>query len=955
MAAVAVDLETRRRRSRWVGGLAGALAAVVGTLAYLGWELGAVWMTSYVRGLPTQKPATAIVVLLCGAGLALRIAGRPRSPSSRLGAGLALLSTVVCVGILLERTTGLDTGFGWLGGVRRGVPVVQVVVAFSLLDLAIVTLHARGSWWTVGEVAGLGGLAIAVLALLGYLFDAPAMYAGNPTLPSEGMAIPTALAATAIGIGLQLARPDRGLVELLLRDDLGGREARRWTLPLLSVPALIALLVLGEHLGLYGPAEASALGVAAVLGFALANVVVHGRHLSRVGSALDRALAEAVAARDALAASEARVRSLVDQAPDGVFVADLQGRYTEVNDAGCRIVDQDRADLLGRTILEFIPPEEAPRLWAVRARILKGGVDVSEWRYRGRDGRYRPIEVSTTILPDGRWQAFVRDIGERIAAREADARVRDVERRGREDLLRLLDDSQAITEAVARLSVDGIDAVLRTVVQRSMRATGAAMGALGIGTEPGEPFEPWVHVGVAPDTVRAIGRTPRAVGTLALPAVRGEVLRVEDVHAHPAFRGLPPGHPDVRSYLAVPIVLGERRLGNLFLANKAGGPFTEADERVVQALAGRAASAIEIARLYEAEALQRGWLERVLDQIPEPVVIADEAGVPRRLNAAARALAVPDAAHASGHPLRLRAADRAELAPDEHPEVRAAVSGETLVGLELAIEAPDGTVVPVLASAAPVATAAGVRGAVVVLQDIRPIKELERLREEWSAIVAHDLRQPATTIGLTTDLLLRGGGEGLPAPVLDRLRTIGAASRQLRRLITDLLDVSRIEAHRLAVQPRALDVGELVRRVAGQLAVTLGDHELRIEAPAGAQAWADPGRVEQVLGNLLSNAAKYGAPGTPITVAVAPGAAEVTVSVTNLGAGLLPEEIPTLFSRFGRTARARASEAPGVGLGLFIAKGIVEAHGGRIAVESETGAATTFSFTLRAADPLAPG
>jgi signal transduction histidine kinase len=110
-----------------------------------------------------------------------------------------------------------------------------------------------------------------------------------------------------------------------------------------------------------------------------------------------------------------------------------------------------------------------------------------------------------------------------------------------------------------------------------------------------------------------------------------------------------------------------------------------------------------------------------------------------------------------------------------------------------------------------------------------------------------------------------------------------------------------------------------------------------------------------VLGNLLSNAAKYGAPGTPITVAVAPGAAEVTVSVTNLGAGLQPEEIPTLFSRFGRTARARASEAPGVGLGLFIAKGIVEAHGGRIAVESETGAATTFSFTLRAADPLAPG
>jgi signal transduction histidine kinase len=116
-------------------------------------------------------------------------------------------------------------------------------------------------------------------------------------------------------------------------------------------------------------------------------------------------------------------------------------------------------------------------------------------------------------------------------------------------------------------------------------------------------------------------------------------------------------------------------------------------------------------------------------------------------------------------------------------------------------------------------------------------------------------------------------------------------------------------------------------------------------------AWADPNRVAQVLGNLLSNARKHGVPGTPITVGIAAKGALVEVRVSNQGPGIPPEEIPRLFTRFARARRAHAEGTPGLGLGLYIAKGLVEAQGGRIWAESVPGATTTFSFTL----PVSPG
>ena len=106
--------------------------------------------------------------------------------------------------------------------------------------------------------------------------------------------------------------------------------------------------------------------------------------------------------------ADSEARDLIELASDGIFIADLEGRYVDVNDAGCRMLGYSREEILGKTIVDLIPPEDEERLRSDREQFLDGGTDVGEWRLRRRrSGRYLPVEVSAKILPDGRWLAFV--------------------------------------------------------------------------------------------------------------------------------------------------------------------------------------------------------------------------------------------------------------------------------------------------------------------------------------------------------------------------------------------------------------------------------------------------------------------------------------------------------------------------------------------------------------------
>ena len=219
-------------------------------------------------------------------------------------------------------------------------------------------------------------------------------------------------------------------------------------------------------------------------------------------------------------------------------------------------------------------------------------------------------------------------------------------------------------------------------------------------------------------------------------------------------------------------------------------------------------------------------------------------------------------------------------------------------------------------------------------------------RDDVLGVVAHDLRNPLNTIRLQAELLRGRGGQPERAASIDR------AAMRMDRLIQDLLDVTRIEGRALVldrsnVAARSL-LGELVE--AQRPAISAASLELTLDAPETLpEVWADRNRVLQMFENLIGNAVKFTPAGGQISVGAVPRDHEVLFWVSDTGEGIEADDVPHVFDRFWQSHQS--GKQHGAGLGLPIVKGLVEAHGGRIWVESERNRGTTFFFTLPVAQP----
>lgn len=549
----------------------------------------------------------------------------------------------------------------------------------------------------------------------------------------------------------------------------------------------------------------------------------------------------------------------------------------------------------------------------------------------------------------------VEELHARVSNLLARRRASEEQRRLRLQVEAVARASLAVSEAVAGHAATSVQQVLDTIVQHAQRLTSAELAAVGVGTEPGRPFDAFAFAGLKPEQAARIGVPPSPGGVLRLVPERDAPLRLDDVRQHPLYRGVPAHHPELRTFLGVPVRFRGRAVGHLSLANKeGGGPFTEQDERLVEMLAARVGVAIETARLYASEGLGRAWLQAVVDQLPEGIILLDAQGRVTTENRAALGLAgaEPRPRDRLGNLVRLELLRPSgePLPSDELPNLRALAQGEVSHGRELLARCADGRLVPLLVSAAPVRGADGaLAGATMVLQDVTKLKELEALREEWASLVAHDLQQPVNAIVLRSDLLLVHGALG--AKQQEDVRHIRASAVQLSRMVGDLLDASQLDTHRMQLTLERHELGALVREVvsrnpdaAPRVRLTTVDRPLYVRA--------DAGRLEQVLTNLLSNALKYGQPGTEIAVELTAAGAEAELTVANRGAGIPAEELPFVFERHVRTRAAKKGGARGSGLGLHIARGLVEAHGGRIWATSVPGETTTFRVRVPLESPL---
>jgi signal transduction histidine kinase len=199
-----------------------------------------------------------------------------------------------------------------------------------------------------------------------------------------------------------------------------------------------------------------------------------------------------------------------------------------------------------------------------------------------------------------------------------------------------------------------------------------------------------------------------------------------------------------------------------------------------------------------------------------------------------------------------------------------------------------------------------------------------------------------------TELLRQGTPEEQFEAAQQALPGLENAARRVQRLVNDLVDLARISAGRFEVQPAAVDLAAIIRQIAEQLQETTDQHRLIVDVPQTVPGEWDPARIRQVLTSLITNAIQYSPDGGEIRIAARLGEREVEISVADQGIGIAPEQMSRLFLPFSRLDPEPTTKD--TGLGLYFAKAIVEAHGGRIWLQSRPGKGTTFFFAL----PLRP-
>lgn len=239
-------------------------------------------------------------------------------------------------------------------------------------------------------------------------------------------------------------------------------------------------------------------------------------------------------------------------------------------------------------------------------------------------------------------------------------------------------------------------------------------------------------------------------------------------------------------------------------------------------------------------------------------------------------------------------------------------------------------------------------GAVIVLHDITDLRKLERVRRDFVANVTHEFKTPLTSIQGFAETLLSGAMND-PKNRVRFLEIILEHARRLARLTDDLLELSKMDAERLDLEIGRLSVSQFVQSCIETTQRRAAEKDLRISVnlqDSLPDIAADRRRIAEVLQNLLDNAIQYTPPGGQIMVAASSNGNEVTFTVTDTGIGIPQVDQPRIFERFYRVDVARSREVGGTGLGLSIAKHLVEAHGGRIWVESEVGRGSQFHFTV---------
>ncbi|MEX2556016.1 MAG: ATP-binding protein [Actinomycetota bacterium] len=341
--------------------------------------------------------------------------------------------------------------------------------------------------------------------------------------------------------------------------------------------------------------------------------------------------------------------------------------------------------------------------------------------------------------------------------------------------------------------------------------------------------------------------------------------------------------------------------------------------------------------------------EALLDALPDGVVVIGPDRTVQKMNRAAERLTGWSRAEAAGSfygavlPLR----DASGFLVHEHADpFRGGLSTVTSTPeIEYALARRDGTEAPVAIRAAFIRDGdQRLESVVVSLREIGSRKRLDRAASDLISTVSHEIRSPLTSVKGFTSTLLSKWERFSDEQKRVMLQTINYDADRVTRLLGDLLDVSRLEAGRLELKRQEVDLAAIATDAVARLRLNAEEHRLEVSFPvAFPKITADPGRIEQVLINLIENAIKYATPGT-VTVSGEDAGGHVVVRVSDEGEGIDPDHLPNIFLKFYR--RGSGERRTGTGLGLYICRGIVQAHDGDLIVERSDPTGTVFAVRL---------
>lgn len=553
--------------------------------------------------------------------------------------------------------------------------------------------------------------------------------------------------------------------------------------------------------------------------------------------------------------------------------------------------------------------------------------------------------------------------------------------------------------------------VLQNVVARSMDLTGSDYGAAVTIDDKGA-IERFEYRGLTDEEVAMLPHLPEGHGLLGEVLAARRTIRLDRLSAHAASVGFPDRHVPMDAFLGVPLQNRSGLVGALYLTKKPGAdPFEEADERFFETMAAIATVGISNARLYtaEKERAERSALmadisakvrqsldmDEVLSSTVETLGLAakvdrcfihlvhaengaslgeirsewDSPGTENLEEHAHRKFPI------STLVMRTRKTQWTEDVMEDSrmsdPELAGSPIDMVRHGTRASLASPlqwgdqllgivafhsrtprrwtEGEIALIEAAAREVSVALNHASRFSeAVETAERLRNLDDLRSDFVAMVSHELRSPMTVVAGIADILKKRQSVLTPQQRDELIDTLGREARRLTRLVSEVLDLEAVEQGGMELQLDRVDLAELAREAVTDAGVS-GRTDLSIDR-GDAVCVADSDRLKQVLLNLISNAAKFSDDGAPISVKVTPGTEGVLVSVTDAGPGIPAQHMGRLFQRFSRLEEG-VGRKPGSGLGLYLSRSIVEAHHGKIWVESTVGEGATFFVNIPRTQP----